>query len=297
MKAFCNRWLREPLLHFLLLGAAIFGLNAWLQDPTSDNEAVVEVTSADVERLRGLWQRQWHRPPTVEELRGLVDNHVREEILSREAVKVGLDRNDIVLRRRLAQKMEFLTEDLSRVEDPSDEELQQFLEEHADRYVEPARVSLRHVYFSPDRRGKNTERDVREILAVLENHPESAERLHEMGDPFMLQHVHSQLSPGELSRIFGHDFVEAVRGLPVGRWEGPVASGYGLHAVRVEGRTEARQRALEEVRERVLEDYRQARREEANRTLYARLRERYRIVIDEEALSMEPLAGLVEVRP
>ncbi len=297
MKMFLGRCLREPLFHFLLLGAAIFGLNAWLQDPRSDDEAVIEVTSVDVERLRGLWERQWHRAPTEEELRGLVENQVREEIFSREAVKMGLDHDDSVVRRRLAQKMEFLTEDLFRLEDPSNEDLQQFLEEHADRYVEPARVSLRHVYFSPDRRGKDTERDVRKVLAVLKNHPKSADRLHEMGDPFMLQHVHSRLSRRELSRIFGHDFVEAVSRLPVGRWTGPVASGYGLHAVRVDGRTEARQRALGEVREKVLEDYRQARREEANRAFYARLRERYRIEIDEQALSREPIAGLVEVRP
>lgn len=297
MRRLLRRCLREPLLHFLLLGAAIFGLNAWLQDAELDSEAVIEVTAADIERLSELWRRQWQREPTTEELRGLVESHVREEILYREAIKMGLDRNDIVVRRRLAQKMEFLTEDLARPEDPSEEDLRRFYAEHSDRYSEPARVSLGHVYFSRDRRGKDAEQDARRALAELAAHAEATGRADEMGDPFMLQHVYVQVSQRELGGIFGQDFAKTVMELPVGRWEGPVASAHGVHAVRVEERIEARQRPLEEVREKAREDYRQARREEANRTFYARLRERYRILIDEKAFGMQPMAGVAEIHP
>lgn len=297
MRALLGRCLREPLVHFLLLGAAIFGLNAWLEGPRSEDQVLIEVTADDIDRLGELWQRQGRRPPTKAELRGLVETHVREEILYREALKMGLDRDDGVVRRRLAQKMEFLTEDLASAANPSEQDLERFLEARAARYGEPARVSLRHVYFSRDLRGENTERDVRKVIASLMTQPEAADHAHELGDRFMLSYSYSQLSERELSRMFGRDFAESVLKLPVGRWEGPVASGYGLHAVRVDARIEARPRALEEVRERVLQDYLEARREETNRALYARLRERYRIVVDEEALGADPIAALVETSP
>lgn len=284
--------MREPLLHFLFLGAAIFGLNAWLQQDKSDARAVIEVTAADVERLRELWRKQWQRSPTKTELRGLVESHIREEILYRAALEMGLDRDDTVVRRRLAQKLEFLSEDVARLESPREEDLQRFFAQHADRYVEPARVSLRHVYFSRDRRGKDAERDVRRMVAVLEKRPHAAERLYEMGDPFVLQHVYEQVSEQDLSRIFGQEFATAVMELLVGRWEGPVDSGYGLHAVRVDARTDARQRALEEVREKVLEDYREARREETNREFFARLRVRYIVKVEPFEAEQGPNAEL-----
>ncbi|MHC4499588.1 MAG: peptidyl-prolyl cis-trans isomerase, partial [Planctomycetota bacterium] len=154
MAAKIKRMVREPLVLFFLLGAVVFGLHAALKKAPKHDRAeryVVEVTSADIEWLRTRWNKLMGREPTLDELRGLVESMIREEILYREAVAMGLDEKDTVVRRRLAQKMEFLFKDLAEAVQPSEEVLREYFEANPERYVQPGTVSFGHVFFSRDR--------------------------------------------------------------------------------------------------------------------------------------------------
>lgn len=277
---------REPLVHFLGLGVAIFGLQAWVVGGPGETDRRIEITRAEVEGLAEMWSRSRGRPPTAEELRGLAADRVREEVLAREAVALGLDRDDVVVRRRLAQKMEFLLEEVASLE-PSEEALRAFFEERADRYAVPGRVSFRHVYFSPERH-EDAETSARRALEALRRG--EAEDAGPWGDPLPLEPGFRDLSESDVASLFGDGFARTLGTLDPGRWEGPVRSGYGLHLVRVDARRPARAARLEEVRERVLRDWRHARREELERAAFARLRERYEVSVD----LPEPLLAAAE---
>ena len=148
------KWYREPLVHFLGIGALLFGLFALLNDDASSIDANrIEITASNVERLREVWSKQWNRQPTETELKGLINSHIREEVLYREGLALGLDKNDTIIRRRLAQKMEFLFEDLADQVKPNERELERYFDRNRERYRHPVRISFTHVYFSVDRRG------------------------------------------------------------------------------------------------------------------------------------------------
>jgi len=277
---------RAPLLHFLLLGGLIFwawslgrpGASAVYREPARE----IVVSAERIAALREGWLRKRQRPPTEEEIRGLIESLVREEILSREAIALGLDRDDTIVRRRLAQKMDNMVRELLTPSDPADEELEGFLRENPDRYRRPARISFRQVYFSPDRRGESTKTDAKAALRTLIEDP--AADPGKLGDAVMLPAV-LELEPADLiERRFGPDFVPAIAALPTGEWAGPIASAFGLHLVRVSEMKPAELPALALIRAVVARDYGVERRESANRELYKRLREEYRIVVDEEAV-------------
>jgi hypothetical protein len=279
--------LRQPLLHFLLLGAAIFAMNAWLGRGT-DQSRTIAISAADVARMADVWERQWRRPPTNAELRGLVDQQIHEEIFYREALAQGLDKDDIIVRRRLAQKLEFLAEDLTADPVPTDADLAAFFGANPERYREPPRLSFSHLYFSRDRHGANTESIAAQALVRLGAKPApDPNELRALGDPFMLQNDFVDRTPAELDRLFGADFGERLAALPIDTWQGPIASGYGLHLILVTHRRDARLPALADVRDTVQRDFIDAKRREANATFYEQLRSRYRIEIAPEAMPAE----------
>jgi PPIC-type PPIASE domain len=276
--------LREPLLHFLVLGAGLFVLFGLVGEPAGERPDRIVISAAKVENLAELFTRTWRRPPTPAELDGLIEDHVKEEILYREALALGLETDDIVIRRRLRQKMEFISEDTAPVE-PTEAELQAFLAEHADRFRKPARLSFAQVYLSPDRRGEDAWGDALRLLVALDagkSDPAAS------GDPFLLEQDYRDLATHEVERLFGGAFAARIAELPLGRWSGPVASGYGLHLVLVRARTPAEQPALGEVREEVANEWRAARREEANRAFYDRLRASYEVIVERPAWAARP---------
>lgn len=273
MRRRLTRVLREPLLLFLLAGGAIFALDGLRGN---GGETRIDVTRGDVERIRAQWQAQTSRPPSQAELHALIDQHVREEILYREALRLGLDRDDLIVRRRLVQKLTFLSEDLTDQGDPSETELIRFFERNRARYAEPPRVSFSHVYFSAEGAGAPPSGKARRALERLESDPDvSAWR--EMGDPFMLRREYAERSEQELRGLFGAGFAAAVIALPTGAWRGPIASAYGWHLVHVRKRTPAERPELDAVRARVLEDVRLARREAANEAFFRELSARYEV--------------------
>lgn len=284
--------LKEPLLHFVLLGALLFALNAWRSGRRAEAgaPAAIEVTAAVVERLRAGYERQFGQKPDEAELRGLVAAHIREEVLSREALALGLDREDTIVRRRLAQKMEFLTDDLAVAVEPDAAALGRFFETNAARYARPARVSFRHVYFSREKRGAGAEAAARESLAALGKGASDAE----MGDAFLHGFEFAERGPEDLTALFGPDFVARLAALPVGAWSGPVASSYGLHLVRVEARSEPRAATLAEVRTTVVRDFQEEQRRTANREVFERLKQRHQITVDESAITNRPVMKTAE---
>ncbi|MBW2367611.1 MAG: peptidyl-prolyl cis-trans isomerase [Deltaproteobacteria bacterium] len=291
------KFFREPLVHFIALGLLIFCLNAWLGNPGSDSNPVIEVSAPKIKRFSEIYQAKWRRVPTSEEMNALIEQYVREEILYREAVAMGLDQNDTIVRRRLAQKVEFLSEDLAPVPDPDDAELQRFLEKNALRYRKPTRISFTHIYFSRARRGVDTERSTHSVLDALNRQSNPPARAPGLGDPFMLQHDYALRGQQEITELFGKSFASSVMQLPPGSWQGPVASSYGLHLVRVSERQDARDPSFDEVRAVVLSDFKQARRQEINQAFYKRLRDRYRVVIDPEVFTADRPQALAEVSP
>jgi peptidyl-prolyl cis-trans isomerase C len=284
------RWIREPLVQFTILGAVLFLGWAFVSDLFAEDESRrIVMAEAEIELLADGWQRQWQRPPTADELQSLVDARVREEVLYREAQAMGLDVNDIVVRRRMVQKMELLSQDLALLVDPTDQELRAFFAENPDDYMVPPRISFSHVYFNVDRRGAVVEEDALRALETLRAMDQAPATAPELGDRFMLAYDYRLQSPAEVQRSFGSGFAADLFDLDAG-WQGPIGSGYGLHLVNITEQVESRVPEYEEVRNRLVNDFNRMRRDRANEALYEGLSEGYRIEIDEAAIESRALA-------
>jgi peptidyl-prolyl cis-trans isomerase C len=277
------KFLKEPLVHFLAAGCLLFITYSWLHrgSPPSQDSRRIEITAGTIGWLREGFARQWHRSPDEEELRGLVNDYVREEMLHREALALGLDRDDTIVRRRMAQKMEFLTQDIAAAAEPDDAALRDFFEQNAARYAKAARISFRHIYFSKERRGTQLDTDTREALAALAKGADEEK----IGDPFLRELDFAAAGEADITAALGREFAAQVLTLPSGEWRGPVASSYGVHLVHVSERFEPQPVAFETVREAVARDLADERRRTANRDFVERLKERYQIIVDEAAIT------------
>jgi parvulin-like peptidyl-prolyl isomerase len=229
--------------------------------------------------MASAWTQRWQRPPSDAELAGLIDEAVREQVLYREALALGLDRDDVVVRRHLRQKYEFLTQDLAYDTDPDDATLRAYYDAQGDRYAQSARISFRHILFSPTRRGDSAQSDATQTLADLTwaTGPEAADRL---GDATSLPSGLDGLDLQEIAAMFGPDFAAAMEEMDSGRWTGPVSSDYGLHLVWISERTPGRRRPFEEVRQRVKDDWVYQQRVAANEAVYRTLLDRYEVVVE-----------------
>ena len=284
MSPLANRVLREPLVHFLAIGLFLFLLFALVNDGQRDSGNRIEITDADIEQLVAIFRKQWQRSPNAQELQSLIDSRVREEVLYREALALGLDEDDTIVRRRLAQKVEFLMGDASGVTEPDGETLQSYYQENADYYREPARLSFSHIYFNTDRRGEQAESDAQALLERLRAASPRLTQAPEEGDPFMLPRVYVDKRTDEIARDFGRAFAEQISGLEIKQWHGPVASAYGLHLVYIGSREEASQPELDQVRSRVANDWLVEQRQAADERIYERLRSRYEIsIVDQQS--------------
>lgn len=281
-----HRMTRNPLFQFLVLGLVLFGLYYAVRDEDSQDDRQIVVSATQIEQLSAIWQKQWRRPPTPQELKGLIDSFVREEVLYREAKSLGLDRDDTVVRRRLAQKIEFLAQDLATQVEPSDTELETFFQEQSDIFRIPPRISFDHVYVSRDSRGARAEADSEEILEALRAGADPAAQ----GDRFMLQRRYVRKSPGEVARHFGSRFAAEVIELPTGEWVGPVESGYGLHLIFVESLEEAYLPEFAEVKQDIRDEYLSFRRREVDELFYSKLREGYEVIIETPGERAETIA-------
>jgi len=272
--------LREPLIHFFVLGLAVFGLHAVLErkpEAIDDDPYLVEVSSADIEWMRTIFNKQMGREPTVQDLRGGVNQLIREQILSREAVAMGLDEGDIVVRRRLAQKMTFLFKDLSAMTEPTEDDLQNYYTENRPKYEIPPQVTFTQVYFSVDSRGVDGAKQAAQALIKEGDNPSKAPTL---GDATILSPDCAQCNVREIRDRFGTDFAEAVKNLAPGAWYGPVMSAYGFHAVYIHERQDAKLPNFQDIVDKVRNDWMFANQEENTRKVYGEIRSRYRVLVE-----------------
>jgi hypothetical protein len=281
------RIVREPLLHFVAVGATLFALYSVL-NRSPDNAAppsqTIRVTVQDAEWLSEAWSRQRQRTPTHQELRGLVVDYVNEQLLAREARALGLDDNDTIVRRRLAQKLTFLLDDTLRRAEPTEAELQQLYESREARFSTGARISFTHVYFGPTRRA-NAKWDATVALAALVESGNQPAVEH-MGDRSLLEASIQNETETAVSSLFGADFARSVFSLPSGTWSGPIESAYGLHLVYVSDVSASHLPPLSEIRERVADEWRREQEALAKEKYLAELRKKYHIAADEAVTSL-----------
>lgn len=269
--------LKEPILHFLMIGVALFGTHTLVAQNNGVEAAgrnTIRITAADAERLGNIWARQWSRPPTADEVKGILTAHLKEEVLVREARQLKLDQDDTVVRRRLAQKMTFLLEDTTSVPDVPEAELRALYEAKPEISQTPARVSFVQVFF----KGEEGEDRARVALASLDTFSDPVQ----LGDPLLLGHVFTNEDEQSLTKLFGPSFAPAVVAAKPGGWSGPFRSGYGLHLVKITAVTAPEYLPFESVRVRLEQEWRLADKERGKQQLYSGLIGKYEVFADPE---------------
>lgn len=276
-----KRLLREPLVHFLLLGAILFGVYAYTERGHGGTEQSkqIRLTIDDLSQLILLFQSQWRRDPAPQELQQLVEERVREEVLYREALALGLDKDDTIVKRRMAQKMQFLAEDVTAAREPTSEELGTWYEANYDQFAFPPRVSFRHLYFSPDRRGARARDDAAAALTKLAGQPEDSNLAAALADGFMFQEYYRDRAPEFLGKEFGPNFALAVAKLSPDSWQGPVESGFGWHLVFVDTLIPGRVPAFEEVEDDVKKAWLAEQKVQAWQKAYQEMRAKYTVLL------------------
>jgi len=264
-------------MHFVLLGTALFAVYHFArgaQEVAAPDDIVV--TRGEIERLVARFEKTWRRPPTAEEREGLIEARIREEVYYCEAIAARLDRDDAIVRRRMQQKLEFLLEDIAGGAEPTEADLREFIEAHPAAFMRDARVTFRHVYFNPSR-GTTLEADVRTALARLESGEDQAT----VGDALRMVEPTFQDAPQrDVARTFGAGFAREVLRMPIGKWSGPVESGFGSHLVFLDKRTEGTLPELRDVRDAVAREWAVVRRRERNDALYRELRRKYAVTVE-----------------
>ena len=289
-----KRWLREPLLHFLVAGLALFAIYRTLNPiPEQPDEGKrIVITEDDLRQVQVAWRAQWQRFPTPDEMRGLVDSKIREEILYREAMALGLEKGDTIVKRRLAQKMEFLADDISTLREPEIDELKAWFEKNQERFALPTLVSFHHAYFSPDRRGAHAQEDAFGGLQKLATLSNDLDALTGLADPFMFQDYYGERSLDQVASIFGREFANSLFALKPGAWQGPIESGLGWHLVLIDSIAPGRVPAFDEIAADVKAQWTDQQRVEMRSRAFELMKARYEIVFPPSVVeaSSEPNA-------
>jgi PPIC-type PPIASE domain len=270
--------LREPLIQFLVLGAALFGFFHLVDKKKAEAHERIVVSSARIDNLADGFERTWRRAPSKDELQGLVDDYIRDEVFYREGRAAGLDRDDVIIRRRVRQKMEFFAEDIA-AQEPSDDQLSAYLTSHPDRFKTEDQLTFRQIFLNVNRRAGSIDDDSKRVADALSRADASLE-VDSLGDPFLLGDEFRAVSQTDIRGIFGDDFARRISAVEPGSWQGPLPSSFGQHFVYISERTAGTFPPLDAVREAVRREWSNSRRLEAEQTLYGSLRERYEIVVE-----------------
>jgi hypothetical protein len=274
--------LAEPMLHFVLLGAGLFALHGWLNGSGAFAADTIVVDQGRIDHLAAGFARLHQRAPQAHELQGLIEESVKEEIFYREALAQGLDRDDVIVRRRMMQKLEFAADDFDPLPEPNDAQLQAWLDAHPSRFAASSRSTFKQVYLDPSLHGDALQADAQRLLATLRMQGASPEAA-ALGDPSLLEHAIADAPHDAIRARFGAEFAQALQSTPTGGWQGPLASGYGLHVVWIDARNAARMPALSEVRADVRREWLHAQRQARDARFYADLRKRYDVRIETAA--------------
>jgi len=273
-----KRVFKEPLVHFLLIGVALFAAYSLMSSRDAVPRDAIVVSAGKIEHLVALFARTWQRPPTRQELDELINDFTREEVAYREGMAIGLDRDDTIIRRRIRQKLEFIAEDFASQIEPSDDQLAEYLTVHADQFRVDPRLTFRQVYLNSDKRGDTVFNDARDLLIALKGDP-SIDAI-TRGDRILLEHGYADVPLREVASLFGQQFAAAVVDIEPGVWSEPIESGYGVHLVFVDERIEARLPELDEVRDQIRREWDNVRRLEAIDSFYRNMLEKYEVIIE-----------------
>ncbi|MCK1656183.1 peptidyl-prolyl cis-trans isomerase [Bradyrhizobium sp. 151] len=273
------RLLREPLLQFLALGAALFAIYGLAGKRAADTPEKIVVSASQVINLGDAFVRTWRRPPNEQELHGLIEDYIRDEVFYREGRAAGLDRDDAIVRRRVRQKMEFLANEMS-VPEPSEAELAAYLASNPERFRAEDQLTFRQLFLSATKRAETIDSDSKQLAGVLARADEAVDAT-ALGDAFLLGEEFRAVSPTEITSIFGEHFAKQLSVMYKGQWQGPISSGFGQHFVFISERAPGNLPPLDAVRPAVLREWENARRLETEQKLYASLRSRYEIVVEQ----------------
>ncbi|MGE5213982.1 MAG: peptidyl-prolyl cis-trans isomerase [Nitrospirota bacterium] len=295
-----KRWLREPLLHFLLIGLLLFGFYAYKNRGRGEAKSATQIVLSldELATMEMYFESQWHRRPTPQEFQAMVEDKVKEEVLYREGLVMGLDKNDTIVKRRMAQKVQFLAEDMATAHEPSTAELKAWFEKNTDKFALPSRYSFRHVYFSPDKRGKNAQDDASNALAKIAGQREDS-ALIASADRFMFQDYYGDRTPSAIAKEFGPQFAVALEKIKPGSWQGPIESGFGWHLVFVDTVIPGRIPAFEEIESQAKTAWLGEQKAEAREKAYKSLRSKYTVLVpsppDNQTASAHPPAPKQEI--
>ncbi len=281
--------LKEPLFIFLLIGGSLFVIFDLVSNHQSTDKQEIVISAGNINALVLGFEKVWQRAPNKKELDGLIQNFIKEEVLYREAIAMKLDENDGIVRRRLSQKMEFISEDLASIQKPTDEELQAYLEVNAKQYLQDSRYSFQHIYFNRNKRGETVYTDAESALVMLKasqiNTTQKSKAIDKaLGDPLMIKSHFNDVTASQVKRELGMKFVQSLDKLSLNNWQGPIESGFGLHLVKVDKHTSANLPTVSEVRKSLERDWNVAQRKEGNKAFYQALRSRYTVSIDHLAI-------------
>ena len=276
---FAIRVLKDPLLHFLVLAAGIFVLShLFSKTPSASDQDAIVVSEQRIKSLILGFERTWQRPATQQEVDAFIEDYLKEEVLYREALAMGLDKDDTLIRRRLRQKLEFIAEDMANAIEPTDQQLQQYLDDNPDSYHVERSATFSHVFLSRERRGDSLDGDAAELLAKLQA-TDGFVNPAQFGDPSLLPHYQESLHESEIANLFGRGFGGKLLAVDTGLWVGPIESAYGLHLVWLHEKTEGRMPTLHEVREAVWRDWYAARRASSKEEFFQALRNKYDVIV------------------
>jgi len=276
-----KRCLREPLLHFLLMGLVLFGVYAYINRGRALIESPRQIVLSldELRTMTAYFESQWHRPPTPQEFQAMVEDKIKEEVLYREGLVMGLDKGDTIVKRRMAQKVQFLAEDVAAAHEPSTAELKGWFEKNTDKFALPSRYSFRPVYFSPDKRGTNAHDDAARALARIARQPEDSTMIVSVADRFMFQDYYADRTPSAIAIEFGPQFAVALEKLEPASWQGPIESGFGWHLVFVDSVIPDRIPAFEEVESEVKTAWLGEQKAQAREKAYQSLRSKYTVLL------------------
>ena len=274
--------LKEPLVYFFVLGFVVFGLHSFFNNNSKDENTdpfTVGVTSADIGWIRSSWEARMKRQPTQQEFQGLIRRYIRDEILFREAMAMDLDDRDLVIQRRLVQKLTFVFEDIAESIEPTDDELKKYMQENLEKYRIPEMVSFTHIYFNPDKR-KDLTKEVENLLARLKLAQRPPAEAVSLGDTIMIDSAFRERSPDEVARILGTEFADELFSIDKKGWQGPIESTFGLHLVYISDHIASQMPEFENIHENVKNDFMYDRKKKVIDSAYKAVKSRYTILVE-----------------
>lgn len=279
-----NKLIKEPFFHFIILGIALFFLYG-LVNEKEDSKNTIIINDFDLDNIISSWEMQWKRPPTEQELQNLINQNIKQEVFYQEALNMNLDHNDEIIKRRLSQKMQFLSNDIAALTEPTNELLKEYFNENSDKYLTPTTYSLYQIIFSPDKRKDNH----KDALETLKQFPEATfDEMQPWGDKLPFPYYFEEVNTNELGLQLGSKFPEAIENEGINKWVGPIPSGFGYHLVYIINKVPPQLPEFEMVKNDVLRNYEYDNQKETNELIYQELKKKYDIEFDINSEDFDP---------